>query len=389
MNLQQILLSEDTSNEASEYKLISLNGQYLKVSPLAYEILHLTAQGKTPREISQEINNKLHYSLKPEDIPYLQRKALQQIESITKRGSDEKRKGFLLRAELISPQLVTLLSEKLKIFFTPLFRLLWLPLFIVTIWKVVLPFHIDEITNRDLFLGYLFFVASLLVHELGHSSALLHYNIQPGGIGVTLYLIYPAFYSDVTKTWLLPKRQRIDVDLGGMYLQSYLAVLYSIIYLYTGYTYLQTAVMLIMSTFIINLNPFLKFDGYWLLSDIFDIPNFHTQGIRLLRLLFKCVFNQSKCHWPWSPFITFILLFYDIFAGFVIILIIRYLPAMIKTSVTNLYILLTDCVNSFPCQISTKLLLSSLSSLFLILGLVLYAFYLGRWVVAVLRGGQT
>jgi putative peptide zinc metalloprotease protein len=124
-------------------------------------------------------------------------------------------------------------------------------------------------------------ILSLLVHELGHAAACVRYGAAPSGIGATIYLIYPAFYSDVSDAWRLRRWQRVVVDLGGVYLQVLVAAVYAALHLLTGAPALHLAVWLIALSVAFSLNPVFKFDGYWVIADALGVTNLADQRTKV------------------------------------------------------------------------------------------------------------
>jgi putative peptide zinc metalloprotease protein len=112
-----------------------------------------------------------------------------------------------------------------------------------------------------------------LWHELGHAAASARYDSQPGDIGFGVYFIMPVFYSDVTRIWKLPRHQRVMVDLGGIYFQSFVMLAIYLTGVFLHNQYITFAVLMISLRMAFNLNPFIKMDGYWVLSDLIGIPN--------------------------------------------------------------------------------------------------------------------
>ena len=130
---------------------------------------------------------------------------------------------------------------------------------------------------RDVVLFYIASVAVTLFHELGHAAACRRFGCPHGDIGVALYLIYPAFYTDVTKVWRLPQLKRAVVDVGGIYFQ---AIIFVVLTLYVMLTHDLFALRLLWAMnfmMFFTLNPIFKMDGYWLLSDLSGLSNLHQQ----------------------------------------------------------------------------------------------------------------
>jgi putative peptide zinc metalloprotease protein len=128
----------------------------------------------------------------------------------------------------------------------------------------------------------------LMIHELGHAAAGRRFGVKPKEIGAGLYLIFPVLYTDVTEVWRLSKLKRTIVNLGGLYFQL-LINLVLIAYLvnhFGQFDHVNTTRYLIqlnVATIVINAIPFLKFDGYWIYSDLFSLPNLRRQSALYLR----------------------------------------------------------------------------------------------------------
>lgn len=120
-------------------------------------------------------------------------------------------------------------------------------------------------------------LGGVLIHELGHAAACLRYGCPPGRIGAGLYLVFPTLFTDVTRAWRLPARQRAVVDLGGLFFQSMLAVALGAYGLLTSSDFALRLVWITLFSMCYTLNPVFKMDGYWLLSDLSGLPNFHRR----------------------------------------------------------------------------------------------------------------
>ena len=158
--------------------------------------------------------------------------------------------------------------------------------------------------------GYLLFVASLLAHELGHAAACQRFGAPPDDVGFTVYWIFPAFYSDVTAAWSLDRRQRVVVDLGGVFFQLAVGAGYWLAYLLTGWLPLAAAFGLILWGCLLALNPFFKLDGYWLLSDALGVPRLSDQPRRIWRHAVARLRGRSDSTLPWPRWVVVVLMLY-------------------------------------------------------------------------------
>jgi putative peptide zinc metalloprotease protein len=129
-------------------------------------------------------------------------------------------------------------------------------------------------------------VASAGFHEFGHAAAARRGGATPGAIGAGLYLVWPAFYTDVTDSYRLGRGGRLLTDLGGLYFNAVLAVAMFGAWALTGWD----ALLLIIATQVLQmirqLTPLVRFDGYHVLADLTGVPDlYHRIRPTLLGLL--------------------------------------------------------------------------------------------------------
>lgn len=125
-------------------------------------------------------------------------------------------------------------------------------------------------------------------HELGHGLACRRFGGECHEVGLMLLFFLPCLYCDVSDTWMLRDRwKRAVVALGGVYFELLLATLAAGLWLILAPGFLKVlclylAVAASISTLLVNLNPFMRFDGYYLLSDVWGVPNLYEQSRRAL-----------------------------------------------------------------------------------------------------------
>ncbi|WP_392544051.1 hypothetical protein [Oryzobacter telluris] len=123
-------------------------------------------------------------------------------------------------------------------------------------------------------------------HEFGHAAAARYGGARPGAMGAGLYLVWPAFYTDVTDSYRLGRGGRVRTDLGGLYFNAIVAVAMFGLWFGTRWD----AVLLIIATQVLQmlrqLAPFVRFDGYHVLADLTGVPDlYHRIGPTLASLL--------------------------------------------------------------------------------------------------------
>jgi putative peptide zinc metalloprotease protein len=119
-------------------------------------------------------------------------------------------------------------------------------------------------------------IASAGFHELGHAAACRYGGAMPGGMGMGIYMVWPAFYTDVTDSYRLPKRDRLRVDLGGIYFNAVVAVATTGAWLACHVDALLLLVALQFLMIVKNLSPVIRSDGYHILADATGIPDLYA-----------------------------------------------------------------------------------------------------------------
>ena len=117
------------------------------------------------------------------------------------------------------------------------------------------------------------------IHEFGHGLMCKHYGGECHEIGFMFLVLTPAMYCNTSDSWILPNRwHRIAIGAAGMYIEIFMAAICTFIWWYTnpGWVhYLALNIMFLssVSTIVFNVNPLLRYDGYYMLSDLLEIPN--------------------------------------------------------------------------------------------------------------------
>lgn len=134
----------------------------------------------------------------------------------------------------------------------------------------------------------LVFLATRALHELGHAIVCYRQGIRCPDIGLLFIMCAPCVYCDVSESWRLPRRsQRAAVAAGGMYVELVVATIAAWVWFLTVQSpintlALQTMCVCSISTVIINANPLMRFDGYYILADWLDEVNLRSKADRLL-----------------------------------------------------------------------------------------------------------
>lgn len=130
------------------------------------------------------------------------------------------------------------------------------------------------------------------LHELGHAVTCKRFGGDVTQIGMMLLVFTPALYCHVNDAWMFRRRwERIAVSAAGMGVELILASLATLLWATTYPGLLNSICLNVMfvcsvGTILINANPLLRYDGYYIVSDLLGIPNLRHQASSILDRLF-------------------------------------------------------------------------------------------------------
>ncbi|MGH7132337.1 MAG: PqqD family peptide modification chaperone, partial [Phycisphaerales bacterium] len=138
------------------------------------------------------------------------------------------------------------------------------------------------------------FIALKAWHELGHGLLCKRFGGQVPEAGVFLLVLFPAPYVDASSCWAFPNKwQRIAVASGGMIFELFAASLAAWLWMSSadgtltkGLAY-YAMVTSSVSTLMFNVNPLMRFDGYYILSDLLEVPNLAQRSQQMLQYWFQ------------------------------------------------------------------------------------------------------
>lgn len=128
-----------------------------------------------------------------------------------------------------------------------------------------------------------------VVHELGHAYTAKRYGCRVPTMGVALLVMVPVLYTDVNESWKLSGRgQRVAIGMAGVAAELCCAAIAMCAWGFLPPGPARTAAFLVatttwVTTVLINLSPFMRYDGYYVLSDFLETPNLHTRAFALAR----------------------------------------------------------------------------------------------------------
>ena len=116
-------------------------------------------------------------------------------------------------------------------------------------------------------------LVSAVFHECGHAAGCRYGGARPGKIGIGIYLVWPAFFTNVTDSYRLSRAGRLRTDLGGLYFNAVFMLALAGIYAATSSEVLLLVIAFTHLEMLEQLMPFVRFDGYFILSDLIGVPD--------------------------------------------------------------------------------------------------------------------
>jgi len=154
-------------------------------------------------------------------------------------------------------------------------------------WDLFLSTFIDMFSLE----GAVWFGVTLaglkVIHELGHAYTAKRFGCRVPTMGIALLVMIPVLYTDVNESWKLnQRRERMVIGLAGVTLELCCAAVALFAWTLLPNGPARSAMFMIatstwVTTVLINLSPFMRYDGYFVLSDWLEIPNLHSRAFAL------------------------------------------------------------------------------------------------------------
>ena len=272
------------------------DGQMVHLGPLMYALLEEADGRRDNDELALAMSERLGRGLDEQHVVRLAEKLADQgLLAGTEHKAPPKRNPLLaLRWKVLvtNPEITRRLTAPFTFLFRPWLMGPVLAGFLVVCWFVLFHKGVASATAQAfnspglLLLVFGLAVVSAGFHELGHAAACRYGGATPAGMGVGIYLVWPAFYTDVTDAYRLPKRSRLRVDLGGLYFNAVVADLTLVAWLLWRVDALLLLVALQLLEMVKQLSPVIRADGYHILSDATGIPDLFSHiGPTMRRLI--------------------------------------------------------------------------------------------------------
>lgn len=157
-----------------------------------------------------------------------------------------------------------------------------------------LPDYQKLLSPRNLLTMWLVLGGVKVIHELGHGLSCKAFGGEVHDLGGLLLCFSPAMYCDVSDSWTLPSKwRRMIISGAGIYVELMLAALATFVWWNTTSSHfvnhfaLSLMIVCSFSTLVVNANPLMRYDGYYLLADWLEIPNLSQRTNQYAQRLFQ------------------------------------------------------------------------------------------------------
>jgi putative peptide zinc metalloprotease protein len=156
-------------------------------------------------------------------------------------------------------------------------------------WDTFASTFVETLSVQGLLSYSVALVFAKVLHEMGHAFTAKRLGLRVPRMGVALVLLLPMLYTDTGETWRLHRRQdRFRIAVAGMRIELMLAGWCTLAWSFLPEGSLRGAMFFLATaswvmTLAINASPFLRFDGYYMMSDATGIPNLHDEASKMVR----------------------------------------------------------------------------------------------------------
>jgi len=262
------------------------DGQIIQVTPLLYSLLEAVDGRRDLAALADELSRTCGKLVEPSDVALLLDEKLAPLGVLCDEDGAPPCPAkpiplLALRCKVVvtNPDITRRITAPFAVLFKSSIVVPVLIAFAATTWWVLFRHGLASGTRQafdspGLLLGaFLLIMVSAGWHEFGHAAACRASGATPGAMGAGLYMVWPAFYTDVDDSRRLSRWGRLKVDLGGLYFNAVAAVVVMGVWLAVGIDALLLVVAAQLLLMLRQLAPVIRADGYHILSDLVGVPD--------------------------------------------------------------------------------------------------------------------
>ena len=271
------------------------DGQVIQMSPLLYRVACRIDGIRDPAAVAALVSEDLGRSLSADQVRYLLTAKLLPLGIVSgnRTGAAPPKANPLLALRARGTLLPERVANAAGTLLRPLFRL---PMVIAVVGCILavdywlfavhgLGGGVQQLLRDpvDLLIVLGLTVISAAFHECGHATGCRYGGARSGLIGVGIYLVWPSFFTNVTDSYRLSRACRLRTDLGGLYFNLIFMLALAGIYAATSAEILLLVIAITHLEMLEQLLPFVRFDGYFILSDLAGVPDLFARAVPIVR----------------------------------------------------------------------------------------------------------
>lgn len=271
------------------------DGQVIQMSALLYHVTSRIDGAHDPETIADLVSADLGRTLTADQVRYLITEKLMPLGIVADQGAPAAPPtaspllALRARGTLLPEHAANIAGTVLRpLFWWPVVAAVVVAIGAVDYWLFAvhgLSGGIGQVLRNpvDLLIVLGLSALSAAFHECGHAAGCRYGGARPGKIGVGIYMVWPAFFTNVTDSYRLSRAGRLRTDLGGLYFNVVFMVALAGIYTATSDEVLLLAIAFTHLEMLEQLLPFVRFDGYYILSDLVGVPDLFARVAPILK----------------------------------------------------------------------------------------------------------
>lgn len=314
LELIPVLSSEIEITNLSKNDFVLSNKRhkhYLKISKEVKDLIAAIDGIRSVNEITAFYNTAFNSSLKADfvyNLIYIRLSKYGLLENHGKIKINGKPNYLKLSFIILNEKAVAKIAKHLHFIFNPKTAFFVLAAaFSLLAYTLYSLFGADQQFSLQASILYLtlFTLLSGIIHEFGHAAGTSFFGCRHGGIGAGFYILTPVLYADVTDIWRLSKAKRIVVNLSGIYFEIIFCTIILIFNIFIQSSLLEILAALVFIKTFANLNPLIRSDGYWVLTDLTNQPNLFRNAYGKITELLLYIFRKRKLKWNYIDLVVF------------------------------------------------------------------------------------
>jgi putative peptide zinc metalloprotease protein len=351
-DVELIGIFEDSGFKEAPYIARRSDGQIVQLAPMLYALAEEVDGKRDTTQIAEALSDRIQRGVDADMVTMLLDEQLRRLGIVALPGGEtgEMQKidpllALKFRTKVVPQPAIRALTTIFKPLFLPPVMLAGVVAFVVLVGWLFGVHGVSQSLRSVIYQPALLFlliggvVLATAFHEIGHATAVRYGGARPGVMGVGIYIVWPAFYTDITDAYRLPKWGRLRADVGGMYFNCLFGLAAGGAYALTAFEPLLLLIILQTFAIVQQAMPFLRLDGYYIVSDLTGVPDILSRIRPVLSSLlpWRKADDRVTELKPWVRVVVtaYIIVLVPVLAGLLILMLVH-APRMFATAYDSL-----------------------------------------------------